>query len=99
MFEYNFKLIKVVDGDTVDIDIDLGFGVWLKNQRIRLIGIDTPESRTRDEEEKKFGLLANGSPTTNASLTVDKSQISANDNYDYVLNFEEFFSGDANTPS
>ena len=45
------------------------------------------------------GLLANGSPTTNASLTVDKSQISANDNYDYVLNFEEFFSGDANTPS
>ena len=58
MFEYNFKLIKVVDGDTVDIDIDLGFGVWLKNQRIRLIGIDTPESRTRDEEEKKFGLLA-----------------------------------------
>ena len=58
MFEYNFKLIKVVDGDTVDIDIDLGFGVWLKNQRIRLIGIDTPESRTRDDEEKKFGLLA-----------------------------------------
>tara|TARA_B100001778_G_scaffold201230_1_gene166181 strand:+ start:1293 stop:1718 length:426 start_codon:yes stop_codon:yes gene_type:complete len=58
MFEYNFKLVKVVDGDTVDIDIDLGFGVWLKDQRIRLMGIDTPESRTRDDEEKKFGLLA-----------------------------------------
>ena len=58
MFEYNFKLVKVVDGDTVDIDIDLGCGVWLKDQRIRLMGIDTPESRTRDDEEKKFGLLA-----------------------------------------
>ena len=58
MFEYNFRLVKVVDGDTVDIDIDLGFGVWLKDQRIRLMGIDTPESRTRDDEEKKFGLLA-----------------------------------------
>ena len=58
MFEYNFKLIKVVDGDTIDVDIDLGFGVWLRNQRIRMMGIDTPESRTRDLEEKKFGLLA-----------------------------------------
>ena len=58
MFEYNFKLVKVVDGDTIDVDIDLGFGVWLQNQRIRMMGIDTPESRTRDLEEKKFGLLA-----------------------------------------
>jgi len=58
MFEYNFKLVKVVDGDTVDIDIDLGFGVWLRNQRIRIMGIDTPESRTSDPEEKVYGLLA-----------------------------------------
>ena len=58
MFEYNFKLVKVVDGDTIDVDIDLGFGVWLRNQRIRMMGIDTPESGTRDLEEKKFGLLA-----------------------------------------
>ena len=58
MFEYNFKLVKVVDGDTIDVDFDLGFGVWLRNQRIRMMGIDTPESRTRDLEEKKFGLLA-----------------------------------------
>ena len=58
MFEYNFNLIKVVDGDTVDIDIDLGFGVWLKNQRIRIMGIDTPESRTSDPIEKKYGILA-----------------------------------------
>ena len=58
MFEYGFKLVKVVDGDTVDIDIDLGFGVWLRKQRIRMMGIDTPESRTRDLEEKKYGLAA-----------------------------------------
>jgi micrococcal nuclease len=58
MYDYNFKLIKVVDGDTIDVDIDLGFGVWLRKQRVRMMGIDTPESRTRDLEEKKYGLLA-----------------------------------------
>ena len=58
MFEYSCTIIKVVDGDTVDVDIDLGFGVWVKKQRSRLYGIDTPESRTRDLEEKKYGLIA-----------------------------------------
>ena len=58
MYEYRIKIVKVIDGDTVDVDIDLGFGVWLKKERVRLFGIDTPESRTRDLEEKKFGLLA-----------------------------------------
>ena len=58
MYEYRIKVVKVVDGDTVDVDIDLGFGVWLKKERVRLYGIDTPESRTRDKEEKKFGLMA-----------------------------------------
>lgn len=58
MYEYRVKIRKVVDGDTVDVDIDLGFGVWLQNERIRLFGIDTPESRTRDKEEKKYGLAA-----------------------------------------
>tara|TARA_B100002019_G_scaffold173979_1_gene150423 strand:- start:1242 stop:1640 length:399 start_codon:yes stop_codon:yes gene_type:complete len=47
-----------VDGDTVDIDIDLGFGIWVHNERVRLYGIDTPESRTRDLEEKKAGIYA-----------------------------------------
>ena len=51
MYEYRVKVIKVVDGDTVDVDIDLGFGVWLKKQRIRLFGIDAPESRNRDLDE------------------------------------------------
>jgi micrococcal nuclease len=58
MYEYRIKIVKVIDGDTVDVDIDLGFGVWLKKERVRLHGIDTPESRRRDKEEKKFGLLA-----------------------------------------
>lgn len=58
MFEYNCKIVKIVDGDTVDVDIDLGFGVWLRNERVRLYGIDTPESRTRDKVEKVFGKYA-----------------------------------------
>ncbi len=58
MYEYRVTNIRVVDGDTVDVDIDLGFGVWMKKQRIRLYGIDTPESRTKDKIEKVFGLAA-----------------------------------------
>ena len=58
MYEYKVNILKVVDGDTVDVDIDLGFGVWMHKERVRLFGIDTPESRTRDLEEKKYGLAA-----------------------------------------
>lgn len=58
MYEYRATVLKVIDGDTVDVDIDLGFGIWLRNERIRVAGIDTPESRTSDREEKKFGLAA-----------------------------------------
>ena len=58
MHEYNCTIRRVVDGDTVDVDIDLGFDMWIHNERVRLFGIDTPESRTRDLEEKKAGLFA-----------------------------------------
>ena len=58
MHEYKAKIKRIVDGDTVDVDIDLGFGMILSKQRIRLYGIDTPESRTRDKEEKFYGKLA-----------------------------------------
>ena len=58
MYEYKVNILKVVDGDTVDVDIDLGFGVWLRNERVRLAGIDTPESRTSDAIEKVFGQAA-----------------------------------------
>ena len=57
MFEYNAVLDRVVDGDTVDATIDLGFDTW-KKTRIRFYGINAPESRTRDLEEKKKGLAA-----------------------------------------
>ena len=58
MYEYRCKILRVVDGDTADVDIDLGFGVWLKKQRIRFYGIDTPESRTSDDVEKIYGKAA-----------------------------------------
>jgi len=58
MHEYRVKIRRVVDGDTVDVDIDLGFGHFMMKQRIRLFGIDTPESRTRDKVEKKYGNIA-----------------------------------------
>ena len=58
MYEYQCKIVRVVDGDTADVDIDLGFGVWMKEQRVRFYGVDTPESRTSDKEEKIYGLSA-----------------------------------------
>tara|TARA_Y100000593_G_C4268962_1_gene316330 strand:+ start:783 stop:1193 length:411 start_codon:yes stop_codon:yes gene_type:complete len=58
MYRYKVDVTRVVDGDTVDVDIDLGFGMIYKKQRVRMKGIDTPESRTRDLVEKKFGLAS-----------------------------------------
>lgn len=58
MYEYRAKINRVVDGDTVDVDIELGFDIVLTSQRVRIMGIDTPESRTSDAVEKVFGLAA-----------------------------------------
>tara|TARA_R110000751_G_scaffold128317_3_gene230373 strand:+ start:1534 stop:1956 length:423 start_codon:yes stop_codon:yes gene_type:complete len=57
MYDYSCKIQRVVDGDTIDVILDLGFDI-LYRARVRLYGIDTPESRTRDLEEKARGLLA-----------------------------------------
>ena len=57
MYEYRAEVRRVVDGDTVDVTIDCGFNIHIK-ERVRLSGIDTPECRTRDLEEKKRGLAA-----------------------------------------
>ena len=57
MYTYKIKLDRVVDGDTIDANIDLGFDISVK-KRIRFMGINTPESRTRDLEEKAKGLAA-----------------------------------------
>jgi micrococcal nuclease len=58
MYQYKAKILKVIDGDTVVIDLDLGFNIILANQKVRLAGIDTPESRTKDSEEKSRGILS-----------------------------------------
>ena len=57
MYEYNCEVKRIVDGDTVDVVIDLGFDIHYSS-RVRLYGIDTPESRTRNLAEKKLGLAA-----------------------------------------
>ena len=57
MYEYTARVLKVVDGDTLDLSIDLGFNIWI-TQRCRLQGIDTPETRTLDSAEKVLGLKA-----------------------------------------
>ena len=58
IYEYNCIIDRVVDGDTIDVHIDLGFDTWARNQRIRLHEIDTPETRTSDVIEEHFGELA-----------------------------------------
>ena len=60
MYEYNCKIVRVIDGDSIILDIDLGFGLWIHGESIRLYGVDTPECRSRSATEKKAGLLAKG---------------------------------------
>jgi micrococcal nuclease len=71
MFEYNAEVLRVIDGDTLDARIDLGFDVHV-NKRIRLMGIDTWESRTRDKAEKAKGLAAKA--RLKELLKVDKNK-------------------------
>lgn len=58
MYQYKAKILKVIDGDTVEIDLDLGFNIILSSQKVRLAGVDTPESRTTNLEEKPRGVLS-----------------------------------------
>ena len=58
MYQYRARVNRVIDGDSVVLDIDLGFDVWMNNQSIRIYGIDTPESRTKDIDEKARGLMS-----------------------------------------
>lgn len=57
LYFYNAVVDRVVDGDTIDVTIDLGFNIWIK-ERLRLYGLNTPETRTKDQEEKTKGLKA-----------------------------------------
>jgi micrococcal nuclease len=89
MFEYYVKKVtKIVDGDTIDVDIDLGFDISFSS-RVRLAGIDTPESRTRDLEEKKLGLEAKEylkHAISNAKTVVIKTEkINSSEKYGRIL--------------
>ena len=57
-YVFQATVLKIIDGDTIDVDVDLGWNISVTNQRIRLYAVDCPESRTRDLEEKKYGLAA-----------------------------------------
>ena len=72
MYKYEATIRRWVDGDTVDVDIDLGFGIIFHNQRIRLYGIDAYESRTRDLEEKSKGLLGTSKASAQRKPRVQK---------------------------
>jgi endonuclease YncB( thermonuclease family) len=70
---YNFRvteIVKVVDGDTIDVIIDLGFDLY-KKERVRIAGVDTPEKRTRDLEEKELGIDATNWLTEQLDSAID----------------------------
>jgi len=89
MYNYGATLDRVVDGDTVDLNIDLGFDVWLKSTRVRLHHIDTPEKRTRDLLEKYFGFMSSDfvlDKLINAKqITVDTTLDGPKDKYGRIL--------------
>jgi len=58
LYFYKAKVISVYDGDTITVDIDLGFNLWLHNEKLRLSGINAPEIRTKNKDEKKRGFMA-----------------------------------------
>lgn len=99
MYQYKCHIVKIIDGDTIDIDIDLGFGIWLRNERIRLSGVDTPESRTSDLLEKVFGLAA--TEFVESILPIGSTQTVISTNYkskfgrvlgDFILDNNELLS-------
>ena len=96
MHIYKCKIDRVVDGDTVDVDIDLGFGIWLRKQRIRMYGIDTPESRTSDPIEKVYGKAATAYLVnwTNAGGLTLKTHKDGKGKYGRILG--ELWYGDVN---
>jgi len=81
MYNYNAELKRVIDGDTIVLDVDLGFGIWLRDEHIRLARINCPETRTRDLEEKAKGIAAREfvqfmllEPTNNIQLKTFKDK-------------------------
>ena len=94
MYEYKvIEVIKIVDGDTVDVLLDLGFDIHRK-ERVRILGIDAPETRTTDENEKKFGLEAKAYVLSWFAKHPDiKVRTTKDDKYGRILG--EFFDADS----
>lgn len=96
MQRHNITLNRVIDGDTVDVDIHLGFDITLSNQRIRLIGIDTPEIHSSDQEEKYYGNLAKDAVINwierlkSESKSKSKSNTNSNSNLQLVYNQDDY---------
>ena len=87
MYEYSCSIDKVVDGDTVDVTIDLGFKIFHK-ARVRMYGIDTPESRTRDLEEKQRGIMSKtflGDTLAQSNNIIIKTQKDAKGKFGRIL--------------
>lgn len=93
MYRYKVYVTRVVDGDTVDVDIDLGFGMIYKKQRVRMMGIDTPESRTRDLEEKFYGKKSKAHLKT--ILSEGNVQLKSHDKGKFGRILGELFIGDS----
>ena len=93
MYRYKVYVTRVVDGDTVDVDIDLGFGMIYKKQRVRMMGIDTPESRTRDLEEKFYGKASKAHLKT--ILSEGNVQLKSHDKGKFGRILGELFIGDS----
>lgn len=100
MYEYRCKIVRVVDGDTVDVDIDLGFNTWIHNERVRLEGVDTPECRTTDLVEKFFGNLAKSHVErllpVNSYQILQTTTCSSNEKYGRTLGFFKMNSSSVN---
>jgi len=93
MYRYKVYVTRVVDGDTVDVDVDLGFGMIYKKQRVRMMGIDTPESRTRDLEEKFYGKQSKAHLKT--ILSEGNVQLKSHDKGKFGRILGELFIGDS----
>ena len=94
MYRYKVEVTRVVDGDTVDVDVDLGFGMIYKKQRVRMMGIDTPESRTRDLEEKFYGKASKAH--LESILAEGDIQMQSHDKGKFGRILGELFVGDTN---
>jgi len=93
MYRYAVTVTRIVDGDTVDVDVDLGFGMIYKKQRVRMMGIDTPESRTRDLEEKFYGKASKAHLTS--ILSEGNVQLKSHDKGKFGRILGELFIGDS----